>query len=680
MTQAVERDFSSQQRKDAAKSGAAMSDGSFPIKNVSELKNAIQALGRASDPAAAKRHIIKRARALNAIGSLPDDWNVTESDDYDIAWLPQLSEAQMAEALGLGDVTELVEKGNAETLRRYWTEGEGAAKIRWGVGGDFMRCVRHLEKYVSDPKGYCEKMHERATGATPGHAAGEAAVAEADRVYHWKHGWIPLDHESAPHASVSAAHAQAKIDHAQENIKLAKKLGYKPGTSVMVGHQEMLKRAKKELKAHQAGAPKEPDLSPHIAKLEARKAELMKLPSANASRSAVSDQIRDLNRQIAQLKSKESEDVTALPNEIIEVAQLVERAVAGKPGRWNVDIISAGKGSSGIYRPDVLEDAARKQLVRQGTPLFFDHPSESQRTDRPERSVRDIAAVFTSPARYDASSAKLVGEIQVFGPYRELVNEMAPYIGLSIHGSATDITPSDEGPVVEGLAAIDSVDLVTRAGRGGKFNTLLESAREQMNHLMYDTTAEEGQMTTEQQPDPAPDPQPDPTPDPAPDPTPDPQPDPAPSPTQEAHMTDTPPRNPREVMERQLAEQGRQISLLRAENRSRDIVAEVLTTGWIGEAQRARLASTLVRDIPLTGDGELDEAALRQRAQTALDEAETEAAEILDAAGVGSPRGLGALTTPATEAAGKQFKDDLRESFIERGLSEAAADLAVKGR
>lgn len=61
----------------------------------------------------------------------------------------------------------------AETLRRYWTEGEGAAKIRWGVPGDFDRCVRHLEKYVSDPKGYCSDMHQRATGARPGHAASE---------------------------------------------------------------------------------------------------------------------------------------------------------------------------------------------------------------------------------------------------------------------------------------------------------------------------------------------------------------------------------------------------------------------------------------------------------------------------------------------------------------------------
>jgi phage head maturation protease len=65
-----------------------------------------------------------------------------------------------------------------ERLKRYWTEGEGAAKIRWGVPGDFDRCVRHLEKYVADPKGYCSDMHQRATGARPGHAPSEQRGGE----------------------------------------------------------------------------------------------------------------------------------------------------------------------------------------------------------------------------------------------------------------------------------------------------------------------------------------------------------------------------------------------------------------------------------------------------------------------------------------------------------------------
>jgi hypothetical protein len=62
-----------------------------------------------------------------------------------------------------------------ERLMKYWTEGEGAAKIAWGTPGDFDRCVMHLGKYVGPnrAKGECANMHHRATGAWPGHAAGE---------------------------------------------------------------------------------------------------------------------------------------------------------------------------------------------------------------------------------------------------------------------------------------------------------------------------------------------------------------------------------------------------------------------------------------------------------------------------------------------------------------------------
>lgn len=69
-------EFSTKQREKLAKKGQAMSGGSFPIRNRSDLQNAIRALGRAKDPAAAKRWIIKRARELKALDLLPEDWGV----------------------------------------------------------------------------------------------------------------------------------------------------------------------------------------------------------------------------------------------------------------------------------------------------------------------------------------------------------------------------------------------------------------------------------------------------------------------------------------------------------------------------------------------------------------------------------------------------------------------------
>jgi hypothetical protein len=68
------REFDSEQRKKMAKKGAAMSDGSFPIANAEDLRNAIRLVGRAKNPAAAKAHIKRRAAALGLTSMLPDDW------------------------------------------------------------------------------------------------------------------------------------------------------------------------------------------------------------------------------------------------------------------------------------------------------------------------------------------------------------------------------------------------------------------------------------------------------------------------------------------------------------------------------------------------------------------------------------------------------------------------------
>lgn len=56
----------------------------------------------------------------------------------------------------------------AETLRRYWLSGKGAAKIRWGTKGDWRRCVRQLTKYMGPrAKGYCNLLHARKLGMYP---------------------------------------------------------------------------------------------------------------------------------------------------------------------------------------------------------------------------------------------------------------------------------------------------------------------------------------------------------------------------------------------------------------------------------------------------------------------------------------------------------------------------------
>lgn len=78
------RDYSPGKREEMAGEGQAMEHGGYPIKNVEDLKNAIQAIGRAKDPAAAKRHIIKRARALGHADMIPDSWTEKSGEPDDI--------------------------------------------------------------------------------------------------------------------------------------------------------------------------------------------------------------------------------------------------------------------------------------------------------------------------------------------------------------------------------------------------------------------------------------------------------------------------------------------------------------------------------------------------------------------------------------------------------------------
>ena len=80
-------EFTTKQRENLADKDQAMPDGSFPIRNRSDLKNAIKAYGRAKDKTAAKRWIMRRARELDAEDLIPDIWtsrNTVEHSDSEL--------------------------------------------------------------------------------------------------------------------------------------------------------------------------------------------------------------------------------------------------------------------------------------------------------------------------------------------------------------------------------------------------------------------------------------------------------------------------------------------------------------------------------------------------------------------------------------------------------------------
>jgi len=145
--------------------------------------------------------------------------------------------------------------------------------------------------------------------------------------------------------------------------------------------------------------------------------------------------------------------------------------------RREITIIREGWGSSGYYPKEVLErDGPRVFPV--GTHLYIDHPTPTEERERPERSVRDLAATIVEAPRMAGIDLVAVAEIK---PHWEpVINALAEDIGLSIRASGVieqGEAGGREGSIVKALTEGYSVDFVTKAGAGGKIGKLIESAR-----------------------------------------------------------------------------------------------------------------------------------------------------------------------------------------------------------
>lgn len=164
-----------------------------------------------------------------------------------------------------------------------------------------------------------------------------------------------------------------------------------------------------------------------------------------------------------------------------EIVPLVEKSVR-QDGTFPIRIIAPGWGSSGYYSKQVLERDIPK-VFPAGTHMHFDHPTVSESKERPERSVKTIAAVTSSlPVWQDNGPAGpgMYAEAKARSQYRADIEELAPYIGVSIVASGhrkTGIAEGRKGPVIESIHAGGSIDFVTQAGAGGQVISLFEAAR-----------------------------------------------------------------------------------------------------------------------------------------------------------------------------------------------------------
>ena len=91
--------YSEEERGEMAKGGMALPDGSYPIKDEEDLKNAIMSYGRAKDRTKAKAHIKKRAMELDKGDMIPEEWSEEKTlvDDEAKQFLSNLMELEMLE-------------------------------------------------------------------------------------------------------------------------------------------------------------------------------------------------------------------------------------------------------------------------------------------------------------------------------------------------------------------------------------------------------------------------------------------------------------------------------------------------------------------------------------------------------------------------------------------------------
>lgn len=159
---------------------------------------------------------------------------------------------------------------------------------------------------------------------------------------------------------------------------------------------------------------------------------------------------------------------------------------AAKSGRIRIKIIDAGQGSSGNYPAATIEAAVKDKVFAKGLHMYADHPGVTENFDRPERTIKDLAAVLETDAEWVPEESAAYAEAKVFPHWREVISEMAADIGVSIRASA-EVEDGKGGRTITKLLHAESVDFVTKAGRGGRIAEVLESARQVIEATANDT-------------------------------------------------------------------------------------------------------------------------------------------------------------------------------------------------
>lgn len=311
--------------------------------------------------------------------------------------------------------------------------------------------------------------------------------------------------------------------------------------------------------------------------------------------------------------------------EASELVPLVEGRL-GPDGRVPIRIIKPGWGSSGYYPAEVLRRDGPRVFTK-GMHMYWDHPTKAEERERPEGSLKNLAAVLASDATYRENGPAgpgLYAEAEVFSPYRKAVEELAPHIGVSIRAlgrARPGEADGRQGLLVERIAGAKSIDFVTQPGAGGRVLELFEAA----GRGAWSQEGGEAEMENEK------------------------------------------------LVERLTALEAENTRLVEAMRlrEARDLVREQLAKSGLPQLAQARLLERLAGQAPKAQDGSLDRAALGSLVEAAVKE---ERAYLAGIAGQGA-RIVGMGDSQSTDG-----HTMLVEAFKRAGLSEKEAALAAAGR
>lgn len=137
-----------------------------------------------------------------------------------------------------------------------------------------------------------------------------------------------------------------------------------------------------------------------------------------------------------------------------------------------IKIIGPGWGSMAYYSKEMLKRDGPKVYTK-GTPMFWNHATDAEESQRPEGDLNNLAAILTKDAEWRDAGPKgpgLYSEAKVFSDYATQVSEKGGHIGVSINAAIKGKEGTAEGRtgrIAEQLVRAFSADFVTRAGAGG---------------------------------------------------------------------------------------------------------------------------------------------------------------------------------------------------------------------